>query len=263
MQLIDSHCHLDFPDFGGDLGGIFDEMRQNGVVGALVASVTLEDHPRLLALVESAPQLLGSVGVHPDHQACEEPSVERLLSLAEHDRVVAIGETGLDYYRANGDLEWQRERFRTHIRAAVARGLPLIVHTRAANEDTVRILRDERAEQVGGVMHCFTEDEATAKACLDLGFMISFSGIVSFKNAEALRSVARMVPEDSVLVETDSPYLAPVPHRGKLNRPGLVLHVAQALADARGVAVERIAEVSTANFLRLFPASSRLLRCVA
>lgn len=251
-MFIDSHCHLDFPDFAQRLPEIFDRMREHRVEGAMCISVTLEDFPAVLRLAESRSGLWASVGVHPDYPDCPEPDVATLVELARHPKVLAIGETGLDYYRLQGDLEWQRERFRVHIRAARASGLPLVIHTRAASADTLRLMREEGAEAVGGVMHCFTEDEATARAAMDLGMCISFSGIVSFKSAAALREVAAMVPDDRLLIETDSPYLAPVPMRGRTNEPAFVSHVAECLAKVRGASVERIGEVTTENFRRVF-----------
>jgi TatD DNase family protein len=249
---IDSHCHLDFPDFAQRLPEVFDRMREHRVDGAMCISVTLEDFPAVLALAESRADLWATVGVHPDYPDCPEPDVETLVRLARHPKVLAIGETGLDYYRLQGDLEWQRERFRVHIRAARASGLPLVIHTRAASSDTLRLMREEGADAVGGVMHCFTEDEATARAAIELGMCISFSGIVSFKSAAALREVAAIVPDDRLLIETDSPYLAPVPRRGKINEPAFVSHVAECLAQVRGVSVERIGEITTENFRRVF-----------
>lgn len=251
-MFIDSHCHLDFPDFALRLPEIFDRMREHRVDGAMCVSVTLEEFPAVLRLAESRPDLWATVGVHPDYPDCPEPDVETLVALARHPKVLAIGETGLDYYRLQGDLEWQRERFQVHIRAARASGLPLVIHTRAASSDTLRLMREEGADAVGGVMHCFTEDEATARAAIDLGMCISFSGIVSFKSAADLREVAAIVPDDRLLIETDSPYLAPVPKRGKTNEPAFVSHVAECLAQVRGVSVERIGEITTENFRRVF-----------
>jgi len=203
--------------------------------------------------VERAPELCASVGVHPDYADVREPDVGTLVQLADHPRVVAIGETGLDYYRAPGDtLGWQRDRFRIHIQAARVCRKPLIVHTRSASADTISILQEEGAREAGGVMHCFTEDWSCARAAIDMGLCISFSGIVTFKSASALREVAAKVPDDALLIETDSPYLAPVPHRGKTNEPAYVRHVAELLAQIRGVSFERIAELTTANFERTF-----------
>ena len=251
-MFIDSHCHLDFPELVADLDGILGRMEQQRVTHALCVAVTLEEFPQVLALAHAHANLYASVGVHPDYQDTQEPDVDRLVELAADPKVVAIGETGLDYFRLQGDLEWQRERLRTHVRAAKRAAKPLIVHTRASAADTVRVLREEGADAVGGVMHCFTENWEVASDALDLGFMISFSGIVSFKNAAALRDVARRVPIDSLLIETDSPYLAPVPFRGKTNEPAHVRWVAQAVADARSEPVEHIGERTTDNFFRLF-----------
>ncbi len=249
---VDSHCHINFPDFADKLPGIFGLMEANRVSHALCIGVDLERFPGILALTEAHPNVYATVGVHPDHEDCAEPSVEQLVALADHPRVVGIGETGLDYFRLTGDLEWQRERFRTHIRAARTCGKPLVVHTRAAADDTLRIMREENAGEAGGVMHCFTESLAVAEAALDLGFHISFSGIVSFKNAVALREVAAAIPLDRMLIETDAPYLAPVPHRGKINQPGYVKHVAEAIAEVRGLTAEAVGEATTENFFRLF-----------
>jgi len=250
--LVDSHCHLDFPELAGDLPSVLANMASHGVSHALCVSVSLEGFPGVLALAESHPNLFASVGVHPDHREGEEPTPSRLVELAAHSRVVAIGETGLDYYRLTGDLEWQRERFRTHIRAARLSAKPLIIHTREAATDTLRLMREEGADKAGGVMHCFTETWDTAKAALDLGFHISFSGIVTFRNAAPLRDVAAKVPLDRLLVETDAPYLAPVPYRGKTNQPAFVRQVAEEVARVRGVPVENLAEATSANFFNLF-----------
>lgn len=248
--LVDSHCHLDFADFLGREEELLAAMKVNGVGWALIAGVTLERFPQVLALAGRFPNLYAAVGVHPDTQEGEEPDQDRLVSLAADPKVVAIGETGLDYYRLEGDLEWQRERFRTHIRAAQRCGKPLIIHTREAAADTLRILKEEGAG--GGVFHCFTETRAVAEAALDLGFHISFSGIVTFKNALQIKEVASFVPIDRILVETDAPYLAPVPYRGKLNHPALVRHVAEEVARLKGLALEDLAQATTANFFRLF-----------
>lgn len=254
-MLVDSHCHLDFPELAPRLDEIRGNMAANGVGRALCVAVTLEDLPKVLELALRVPEFCASVGVHPDYHEIREPDVETLVRLAAGDKVVAIGETGLDYYRRPAaSLDWQRERFRVHIRAARVCGKPLIVHTRAAAADTISILREEGADAVGGVMHCFTEDWETARAAIDLGFCISFSGIVTFRNAEALRQVALQVPDDALLVETDSPYLAPVPKRGKTNEPAFVRHVAEHLAGLRGATLEQIASVTTANFERVFGA---------
>ncbi len=255
-MFIDSHCHIDFPELSDRLPDILQKMEDNQVSHALCVSVTMPEFPRVLALAESYPNLYASVGVHPDYEETEEPTVDELVQLAEHPRIVAIGETGLDYYRLSGDLEWQRNRFRTHIRASRASRKPLIIHTRAAAEDTLRLLREEKAGVAdggaGGVMHCFTESLAVAEAAIALGFYISFSGIVTFKSARDLQDVARAVPLERMLIETDSPYLAPVPKRGKTNEPGFVRHVAEFLADLKGVPLDRIAEATTHNFRTLF-----------
>ena len=253
MSLVDSHCHLDFPELSADLPAVLEDMHAHDVSHALCVCVTLEDFPKVRALAESHDNLFASVGTHPDYENLVVRQ-EALVELAAHPKVVAIGETGLDYYRLEGDLEWQRERFRTHIRAAREAGKPLIIHTRSAAADTIRIMQEERAAEVGGVMHCFTESWETAVEAMALGFHISFSGIVTFKNAVALKEVARRVPLDRLLVETDSPYLAPVPYRGKVNRPGWVRYVAEEVAKLREVSYEEIARATTANFFRLFRA---------
>jgi TatD DNase family protein len=251
-MFVDSHCHLDFPELTRRLPEILGNMAAAGVEHALCISVNLEDWPRVAALAAQYPQLSASVGVHPDYPDVQNPTVGQLVQLSRSDKIVAIGETGLDYFRASGDLSWQRDRFRTHIRAARDCGKPLIIHTRAASEDTLRIMREERAGEAGGVMHCFTEDWDTAQAALDMGFHISISGIVTFKNAAVVRDVATRVPDDRLLIETDSPYLAPVPNRGKTNEPAWVVHVAATLATLRNVAVGAIAGMTTANYYRLF-----------
>jgi TatD DNase family protein len=251
-MLVDSHCHLDFDEYRDRVPEVLAEMAAAGVSHALCISVTLTDFPRVRALAEAHERLFATVGVHPDYPDEQPVAIEELVRLADHPRVLAIGETGLDYYRLRGDLEWQRERFRTHIRAARACGKPLVVHTRAAADDTLRIMREERAGEVGGVMHCFTETLEVARAAVDLGFMISFSGIVTFKNAEELRLTARSLPLERILVETDAPYLAPVPHRGKTNQPAYVRFVAAELARVRGEAFDTIATATTRNFGRLF-----------
>jgi TatD DNase family protein len=254
-MFIDSHCHLDFPDLSSNLEGVLGKMRENRVTHALCVSVNLEDFPRVRALAEVHPNLYASVGVHPDYENLAEPQAAQLASLADHPKVIAIGETGLDYFRLKGDLEWQRERFRQHIRAARQCGKPLIVHTRAAAEDTLRIMAEEGAEKVGGVMHCFTESWEVAQQAMEMNFYISFSGIVTFKNAVALKDVARRIKLGRVLIETDSPYLAPVPHRGKTNQPAFVRYVAEEIAALRGVSVDEVAEATSANFFNLFKAA--------
>lgn len=253
---IDSHCHIDFPELSARLPEILAKMAENQVSHALCVSVDLPDFPRVLQLAEAHDNIFVSVGVHPDYEDTPEPSVDDLVRLANHPKIVAIGETGLDYYRLEGDLEWQRERFRTHIRASRTTGKPLIIHTRSASEDTIRIMREEGAGTdaggAGGVMHCFTESLEVARAAMEMGFYISFSGIVTFKNAKELQAVAREVPLERMLIETDAPYLAPVPHRGKMNEPGFVKHVAEFLAVLKGVPLEELAQHTTGNFFNLF-----------
>jgi TatD DNase family protein len=251
-MLVDSHCHLNFPELAGKLDQALALMRENAVSHALCVSVTLAEFPQVKELAERYSQLYASVGVHPDYPDVPEVTEKELLALGDHPRVVAIGETGLDYYRLKGELEWQRQRFRTHIRAARSSGKPLIIHMRDAGADTLRILKEEGAPEVGGVMHCFTGSWDEAQAAMELGFYISFSGIVTFKNALALKDVARQVPLDRMLVETDSPYLAPVPYRGKTNEPGLVKHVAEEIARLRDISLAHVAQATTRNFFKLF-----------
>jgi TatD DNase family protein len=252
-MLVDSHCHLDFPELRADLDGVLGRMRDNGVTHALTISTTLATFPAVREVAASRPNVWCSAGVHPDERRDErEATVDELVRMAQDPRVVAIGETGLDYFRVEGDTEWQRERFRTHIRAARRAGKPLVIHTRNAADDTLRIMREEGASEAGGVMHCFTETREVAQAAMALGFHISFSGIVTFKNAQALRDVAAYVPLERMLVETDAPYLAPVPHRGRTNEPAYVRHVAEEVARLRGIRVEDVAAATTANFFRLF-----------
>jgi len=249
---VDSHCHLDFPELAADLPQLLAAMRENAVTHALCIGVDLPAWPGVLAIAQGHANLFATAGVHPDYVDTPEPTVAQLVAMTQADKVVAIGETGLDYFRLEGDLEWQRERFRTHIRAARETGRPLVIHTRAAAADTLAIMREERASEVGGVMHCFTETWDVAQAAIDLNFHISFSGIVTFKNAVELKDVARRVPLERMLIETDSPYLAPMPHRGKRNQPAWVRHVGEAIAALRGVPVEDIARATTANFFQLF-----------
>ena len=251
-MFVDSHCHLDFPELRDDLPQVLDAMRDNQVTHALCIGVEMNAWPGVHALATAHPNLYASVGVHPDYENLDEPSVDLLVTHAREPKVVAIGETGLDCFRRSGDLEWQRARFRTHIRAAREAGRPLVIHTRAAADDTIAIMRDERAGDAGGVMHCFTETWDVAQRALDLGFHISFSGIVTFKNATALKDVARRVPLERMLIETDSPYLAPVPYRGKTNQPAYVPHVAAEIARLREMPVEAIAAATSQNFFRLF-----------
>lgn len=255
VMFIDSHCHLDFPDLACNLEALLHNMDINQVTHALCVSVNLTDFPRVLALAEAHGNLFASVGVHPDYEIENEPDAKHIAQLADHPKVIAIGETGLDYYRLKGDLEWQRERFRQHIRAARQSGKPLIIHTRSAADDTLRIMREESADQIGGVMHCFTESWAVAQQAIEMNFYISFSGIVTFKNAAALKDVAQKIPLERMLIETDSPYLAPIPFRGKLNQPAFVRHVAEEIARLRAVDLQEIASATTGNFFRLFKVS--------
>jgi len=254
--LVDSHCHIDFPDLAADVPGVLERMRANGVQHALCVSVTWEDYPRVLKLALDHACISASIGVHPDTQGGYDPAVADLVREGAAERIVAVGETGLDYFRATGNLDWQRNRFRNHIRAARELHKPLIIHCREAAPDLLQILREEKAAEVGGVMHCFTESWDVAAAAMDMSFMISFSGIVTFKNAAALREVAKRVPSDRLLVETDSPYLAPVPYRGKTNEPAYVRHVAEAVARVQDRSLVEIARTTTSNFGRLFNAFS-------
>jgi TatD DNase family protein len=253
---VDSHCHLSYPELTDKLVEIRASMQAAGVGRALCICTTLEEFDRVHALALAYDNFWASVGVHPDNEGVHEPTLEDLLSRAALPRVVALGETGLDYYRLNGrseaDMEWQRERFRIHIRAAHRTGLPLVIHTRSASRDTIEVLRAEGERRVGGVFHCFTETLDVARAALDLGFYISFSGILTFKNAQDLRGVARFVPLDRCLIETDSPYLAPAPFRGKTNTPALLPWVAKQMAELKGLSTEEIGRVTTANFECLF-----------
>ena len=236
---------------------MLEAMVVNRVTHALTISVNLRTLPDVLRLAVEHENLYATVGVHPDTEDAGEPTVDELVALAAQPKVVAIGETGLDYYRLTGDLEWQRARFRNHIRAARACGKPLVIHTRSAGADTLAIMREERASEAGGVMHCFTETWEVAQAALEQGFHISFSGIVTFKNAKAVQDVARRVPRERILIETDSPYLAPVPYRGKINQPAYVRYVAEEIARLRGAPVEDVAAATSANFFRLFGVSAR------
>ena len=251
-MLVDSHCHLDFPDLSRRLPEILGRMNENGVGLAVCIGVNLEDFPGVLALAESHPNLYATVGVHPEYADAEDPSEGKLAELADHPKVIAIGETGLDYYWQKDRPQWQRDRFRRHIRAAIRARKPIVVHMRDAADDTLSILKEEGAQAVGGVMHCFTETWEVARDALNLGFHISFSGIVTFKNALAIKEVARKTPLDRILLETDSPYLAPVPYRGKPNEPAYLRHVAEEVARLRGLSPEQVGEATTTNFFNLF-----------
>ncbi len=251
-MLVDSHCHLDFTDFSGHLPDLLADMRKSEVAVAVCVGVNLEDFGRVLALAEAHEPLYATVGVHPEYTEAEEPDVSRLVRLADHPKVIAIGETGLDYYWQKDRPEWQRHRFRTHIQAARACGKPLVIHMREAAEDTLRLLKEEEGATVGGVMHCFTGNWEVAMQALDLGFYLSFSGIVTFKNAKEIREVAQKAPLDRILVETDAPYLAPVPYRGKRNQPAYVRYVAEEIARLRGLDFAEVAATTSDNFFKLF-----------
>ena len=272
-MFVDSHCHLNFPELRGQLPQIRQAMAQAQVDRALCICTTMEEFAEVHALALAYDNFWASVGVHPDTENLHEPSLEDLLQRAGLPRVVAIGETGLDYYgmqerkggRSIADLQWQRERFRTHIRAARACAKPLVIHTRSASQDTLAILREEGEDggqhSAGGVFHCFAETAEVARAALDMGFYISFSGIVTFKSAQDLRDVAAFVPMDRLLIETDSPYLAPVPYRGKVNSPAYVPHVAQQLAQVKGLPLAEIASATSRNFEQLFLRSQQAQPC--
>jgi TatD DNase family protein len=257
MQLVDSHCHINFEPLNEDIEGLLARAQSNGVAYLLCVAVNLEDYPQIEQLAARHKNIFSSVGVHPNTTNCHEPDSGELVALADNPDVVAIGETGLDYFRSSGDLEWQRNRFEHHIEAARTCNKPLIIHTRGAAGDTMDILESRDASSCGGVMHCFSEDWDTAKRALDIGFYISFSGIVTFNSAQALREVAEKVPMDRILVETDAPYLAPVPFRGKTNEPSFVLHTAEKLAQLQGVSTETFAQQTTRNFFTLFEGAVR------
>jgi len=252
MPLVDSHCHIDFDPLLPRIDELLANARANDVSHLLCVSVNLEDYPGVRALAAQHDHVFASVGVHPNEQQGRDPAVDELVELAADERVVAVGETGLDYFRSEGDLQWQRQRFRRHIEAARQSGKPLIIHSRAAPQDTIRVMSEERAGEAGGVMHCFAEDWTMARQALDLGLYISFSGIVTFKNARAIQEVARKAPLDRILVETDSPYLAPVPYRGKTNEPAYVRHTAEHVAALRQIEYEVLAAATTENFFALF-----------
>lgn len=258
-MLVDSHCHIDFPDLVDDFPGVLSRAHDSGVGHLLCVSVNLQDFPAMLQLADRSANISASVGVHPNTplEVTEEPSVDTLVALADNPKIVAIGETGLDYYRTSCDVDRQRERFARHIRAARCVQKPLIVHTRSAAGETIELMKSEEAGGAGGVMHCFGEDWDTAKAALDEGFYISFSGIVTFKSAQTVRDVAKKVPLDRILVETDAPYLAPVPFRGKTNEPAYVKHTAECLAEIRQMDLDSFADLTTENFFRLFDSAKR------
>lgn len=254
-MLIDSHCHLDRLDlkpYQNDFACFMQEVKNHHIEHLLCIAIDMESYPAMLDLVQDYAQISVTVGVHPNVHEGQEPTVDELIALGANDKVIAIGETGLDYFRSSGDLSWQHQHFRCHIQAAKALKKPLIIHTREAKQDTLRILKEENAQEVGGIIHCFTEDWEFAEQALELGFYISFSGIVTFNSAKAIQEVAKKVPGDRFLIETDSPYLAPVPHRGRPNYPTYVRFVAEKIAELRGVSVEEIAQQSTSNFYSLF-----------
>ncbi len=251
-MLIDSHCHLPMIEADGGVDEILENAHKNGVSQMLCVSIDMESFPEVLRLAKTYENVQASVGIHPNTESQGDIDIDEMIKWGQDPDIIAIGETGLDYFRSKGDLEWQRKRFRDHIHVARTVNKPLIVHSRDAKQDMIQVLMDEGADQVGGVMHCFVDDIDTAMAAIELNFYISFSGIVTFKNATELKEVAKQVPEDKLLVETDSPYLAPVPFRGKQNQPAFVRHVAEYLAELRGVTLARIADVSTANYKRLF-----------
>jgi TatD DNase family protein len=255
-MFVDSHCHLDFPEFTENLPGVLARMKEAKVQNALCISVDMPDFPNVLALAEAHDHLFATVGTHPDYEDTPEPTVEQLVKLAQHPKILAIGETGLDYYRMGDktyeEMEWQRERFRTHIRAALKVNKPLIIHTRSASEDTIKILKEEGANQVAGVMHCFTESLEMAQSAMKMGFYISFSGIVTFKSAKDLQETCKRVPIDRMLIETDSPYLAPIPYRGKTNEPAWVAKVGEFIADLKSIPVDELANQTSRNFFQCF-----------
>lgn len=255
-MLVDSHCHINFPELAENLPQVLDNMQENQVSYALAVSVSRQTADEVLLLAKQHPHIFASVGIHPADEDAAEFSFDELVARSQHPCVVAIGETGLDYHWCKGDLAWQHNRFRVHIQAAKAAGVPLIIHTRSAPDDTIKILQEEKADN--GVIHCFSEDSAFAKAALDLGFYISFSGIVTFKNAQEVQAACKIVPDDRILVETDAPYLAPAPHRGKLNQPAYTRHTAAFVAQLRGVDFEQLAHTTTNNFFRLFNKAKRL-----
>jgi TatD DNase family protein len=249
---IDSHCHINFPELNEKINEVLVNMEVNKISHALCVSVTLDKINEILDLTRKYSNIYASVGVHPDYENIKEPDVDTLFNHSKNEKVVAIGETGLDYFRLKGDLSWQRDRFKTHIHAAIKSNLPLIIHTRNAQDDTISIMKEEGANSATGVMHCFTESYEMAKKAIDLGFYISFSGIITFKNAESLRETVKKIPIENILIETDSPYLAPVPNRGKLNEPANVRYVAEKVAELKGIPIEKVAEITTNNFFKLF-----------
>lgn len=256
IDLVDSHCHINFDPLGQEADKVIQRAKENGVGHMLCVSVNMEDYPKVLELAQTYDDVYASVGVHPNEQESRDPDVNELVELASNNHVVAIGETGLDYFRTDEKMQWQHERFRRHIEAAKIIHKPLIVHTRDSSRDTLQILEEENARDAGGVMHCFVEDWETARQAMDIGFYISFSGIVTFNSARELQEVAKQVPLDRMLVETDSPYLAPVPNRGKTNEPAYTRYVAEFIAKLRNISLEELSENTTANFFKLFTAAA-------
>ena len=252
MHIVDSHCHLNFPDFDGRIPDIIQNAKDNEISHMLCIATSWENRDEVLALAAAHSEISAAVGVHPTTTGGHEPTLEELTEAVAADNVVAVGETGLDYFRSEGDLRWQHERFHRHIEVARSVKKPLVIHTRAAADDTMQTLRDHSARDAGGVMHCFAEDWRIAEQALDIGFYISFSGIVTFKSAKAVQEVAMKAPLDRILVETDAPYLAPVPHRGKTNEPAYVRHTAEFVAELRGITLDEVAKATTENFYRLF-----------
>ncbi len=259
LTLVDSHCHLNFAGLKERLPEVLQNAKSNNVKWMLCVSVSWEEFPEILLMAEKYKHIFASAGVHPNHREGYEPTLNDLIHIGDNPNVVAIGETGLDYFRSSGDLEWQHQRFSRHIAAARSLKKPLIIHTRDAANDTMRMLREESAEDAGGVMHCFAEDWRIAQQALDIGFYISFSGIVTFKNAPLVQEVAKKMPLDRMLVETDAPYLAPVPHRGKRNEPAYTMHTAEFIANLRGISLQHLAESTTRNFFRLFDGAKQVL----
>ena len=258
MELVDSHCHIDFEPLGNNIDCVLSNAKENQIAYMLCVSVNLTDFPRVLSLAHEHDHIFASVGVHPNETPGETIDVDNLVSLGNDPQIIAIGETGLDYFRSEGNLDWQRDRFRGHIEAAQMLSKPLIIHTRDAGTDTIQIMKENNANRVGGVMHCFADDWSIARQALDLGFYISFSGIVTFKTADKIREVALKTPIDRILVETDAPYLAPIPHRGKTNEPAFVRHTAEFVADIRDMPIEEFAHKTTGNFFMLFNTAQRL-----
>ncbi len=257
LQIVDSHCHLNFNGLYERLPAVLSSAKSANIDWMLCVAVNWEDMTDILKMADEHQNIFASVGVHPNHIEGYEPNIKELVTAATNDRVIGIGETGLDYFRSNGDLDWQHKRFQRHIKAAREIRKPLIIHTRDAADDTMKTLRSCKAEEAGGVMHCFAEDWSVAKQALDIGFYISFSGIVTFKSAPLIQQVARNTPLNRTLLETDSPYLAPVPFRGKPNEPAYTRHTAQFIANLRGISIEELAEATTDNFFRLFSYANR------